>query len=103
MVRRIVAWGLIFVGLVGVVGGLGMAYFASITDTKPTEAERAEYRKIYYQLADAEPPRKSVMPPYAAAGLSVIVGCVLGCVGLRLGVSGRAGVGDAREEKSGDS
>src|SRR5262249_52773613 len=83
MFRLLVAWFIFFLGLAGIVGGLGMGYIASMIELDPNERERADFG-MGFQGENARRPKKSVVGRYAAPAASVAVGGILFLVGMTL-------------------
>jgi ribosomal protein L40E len=83
MFRLLVAWFIIFLGLAGIVGGVGMGYMASMIDLDPNDRERADFG-MGFQPDNARRPKKSVVARYAAPAASVAVGGILFVVGMTL-------------------
>ena len=85
MVRSIVAWLLIIVGLIGLIGGVGMAYVSSVAlGTAADNAQQANRMDPFAVVPARGPGRSEKASLYGMAALYVVVGGVMTYAGVRL-------------------
>jgi len=82
--RTTLAWILIFLGLAGIVGGIGMIYIDSMIEKAEREDAQAK-AAMFGPIWDPHPPRKKdTQLPYAISGCSIVLGLALTYTGFRV-------------------